>query len=180
MLVADPLNVVLAMAVVEHGRALDRLHRGNLAAMQRLEAVAGAERSRRPAGTDEGAKTIVRMLLPEMTEDPVERTPGAMIVDEIVCKLGELIEDDVLPIARELSAFVVDLLDIAFGAGRADDVGWLCNPLLQPVETLAAHAGRKHGDTAAAEDAGNRDAAAAIIAGLRPDRTVMRRLEMPR
>ena len=115
-----------------------------------------------------------------MAEDPVERTPGAMIVDEIVRELGELIEDDVFPIARELSAFVVDLLDIALGAGRADDVGRLGNPLLQPVETLAAHACGKHGDAAAAENTGNRNAAAAIIAGRRPDCTVVRRIELPR
>ena len=114
-----------------------------------------------------------------MAEHPVECAPGAVIVDEIVGKLGELIEDDILPIARQLGAFIVDLLDIAFGAGRADDVGRLCNPLLQPVEALAAHAGRKDSHTAAAEDAGNRDAAAAIIAGRRPHRTVLRRIELP-
>src|SRR6185503_5820428 len=61
MLVADPLDVVLAMAVVEHGRAFNRLHRGNLAAVQRLEAITGAERSRRPAGTDEGSQPIILM-----------------------------------------------------------------------------------------------------------------------
>ena len=63
MLVADPLDVVLAMAVVEHGRAFDRLDRSNLAAVQRLEAIAGAERSRRPAGTNEGSQPIVLMLV---------------------------------------------------------------------------------------------------------------------
>ena len=107
-----------------------------------------------------------------MAEDAVERAPGAVIVDEIIGELGELIEDDVLPVARQLGALVVDFLDVALGAGRADDVGRIGNPLLQPVEALAAHAGGKHGDAAAAEDAGNRDAAAAIIAGRRPDRTV--------
>ena len=119
------------------------------------------------------------MLVLEMAEDPVERAPGAVIVDEIVGELGELIEDDVLPVARQLGALVVDLLDVALGAGRADDVGRLGNPLLQPVEALAAHAGGKHGHAAAAEDAGNRDAAAAVIAGRRPDRAVVRRIELP-
>ena len=47
---------------------------------------------------------------------------GAMIVDQVVCKLGELIEDDVLLVARELRALVIDFLDVAFGARRADDV----------------------------------------------------------
>jgi len=115
-----------------------------------------------------------------MTEDPVERAPGAVIVDEIVGELGELIEDHVLPITRQLGAFVVDLLDVALGPGRADDVGRLGNPLPQPVEALAAHAGGKHGNTAAAEDAGNRDTPATVISGRRPNRTVVRRIELPR
>src|SRR3954469_11723692 len=76
MLVADPLDVVLAMAVVEHGRTFDRFDRGNLAAVQRLEAITGAERSCRPAGTDKGSEPVVPVLFPEMAEDPVERAPG--------------------------------------------------------------------------------------------------------
>ena len=119
------------------------------------------------------------MLLPrDGSKTRSNALPGAVIMDEIVGELGELIEDDVLPVARELGALVVDLLDVALGAGRADDVGGLGNPLLQPVEALAAHAGGKHGDAAAAEDARNRDAAAAVIAGRRPDRAVVRRIEL--
>src|SRR3981081_384491 len=110
------------------------------------------------------------MRAPEAAEDPGERASGAMIMDEIVGELGELIEDHVLPITRQLGAFIVDLLDVALGPGRADDVGRLGNPLLQPVEALAAHTGGTHGNTAAAEDAGNRDPAAAVIAGPRPER----------
>src|SRR4029077_20947038 len=70
VLVADPLDVVLAVAVVEHGRAFDRLDRGNLAAMQRLEGIAGGKLSCRPTGTDEGSQPIVLMPMPEMAEDP--------------------------------------------------------------------------------------------------------------
>src|SRR5258705_7291210 len=95
-------------------------------------------------------------------------------------KKKKLIEDDVLPVARQFGAFIVDLLDIALGTGRADDVRRLGNPLLQPVEALAAHAGGKHGHTAAAEDAGNRDAAAAVIAGPPPDRAGVRRIGLSR
>ena len=48
----------------------------------------------------------------------------------------------------------------------------------QPVEALAAHAGRQHRDAAAAEDAGDGDAAAAVVAGRWPHRAVVRRIEL--
>ena len=67
-------------------------------------------------------------------------------------------------------AGVVDLLDVALRARRADDVGGLADPAFQPIEPLLAHVFRQHGDAAAAEDARDGDAAAAIIAGRRPDR----------
>ena len=82
-------------------------------------------------------------------------------------------------VARQLGALVVDFLDVALGARRANDVGRIGDPLLQPVEALAAHAGRQHGHAAAAENARDRNAAAAVVAGRRPDRPVVRRIELP-
>ena len=114
----------------------------------------------------------------ECAEDRVEGRAGAVIVDEVIRELGELVEDDVLRVARELGALVVDLLDVALGARRADDVGRIAHPVLQPVEALAAHAGRQHGDAAAAEDARDRDAAAAVVAGRRPHRLVDSGIEL--
>ena len=49
---------------------------------------------------------------------------------------------------------------------------------LEPVEALLAHVLRQHRDAAAAEDARDGDAAAAVIAGRRPDRAVARRIEL--
>src|SRR5258705_5861562 len=91
-------------------------------------------------------------------------------MEEIIRKRRELIEDHVLRIALQLGALVVDFLDVAFGAGGADDVVGMGNPSLQPLEPLPAHAGGKHGNTAATENTRNRDAAAAIIPCRRPDR----------
>ena len=56
MLVADALDVVLAEAVVEHRRALERLDRDDPRAVALLQPVAGAERARRAGGGDEGAQ----------------------------------------------------------------------------------------------------------------------------
>ena len=81
--------------------------------------------------------------------------------------------------ARELVALVVDLLDVALGAGRPDDVGRVDHPVLEPVEALAAHALGQHGDAAAAHEPRDRDAAAAVVAGRGPDRAVARRVELP-
>ena len=111
----------------------------------------------------------------QVLEDRAERAPGAAAVDEVVAELAELVEDHVGRVARELGALVVDLLDVALGAGRADDVGRRRHPALQPVEALAAHAGRQHGDAAAAEDARDGDAAATVVAGRGPHGLVARR-----
>ena len=55
-------------------------------------------------------------------------------------------------------------------SGRAD-------PIVEPVETLPAHALGQNRDAAAAEDARDRDAAAAVVAGRRPDRPVVLGIE---
>ena len=117
----------------------------------------------------------------QVLEDPVERLAGAVIMHQIIRELGELIENDVIGVSRASSrALVVDFLDVAFGARRADDVDGIGDPLLQPVEALAAHASGQNGDAAASENARDRDAAAAIISGRRPDRAVVRRIETAR
>ena len=112
-----------------------------------------------------------------MREHAIESRARGVIVDQIVRELGELIEDDVLAVAGELGAFVIDFLDVAFGARRADDIGGIADPLRQPIEALAAHPRRQHGDAAAADDAGYGNAAAAVIPGGWPDRAVLPRIE---
>ena len=52
MLVADALDVVLAIAVVEQGRAFGRLDRDDLGAQFRLEVIAGGECAGRSRGRD--------------------------------------------------------------------------------------------------------------------------------
>ena len=49
----------------------------------------------------------------------------------------------------------------------------------QPVEALLAHALGQHGDAAAAQDLGDGDAAAAVVAGRGPHRALPRRIEAP-
>ena len=84
-------------------------------------------------------------------------------------------------IARELGALVVDFLDVALGAGRADDVLGRGSPSCSSQsKRSSAHAGRQHGDAAAAEDARDRDAAAAIIPGRGPHRLVAPGSNCPR
>src|SRR5690242_18422844 len=123
MLVADALNVVLAVAVAQHGRALDCLHCGDLAAVALLEVVAGSDGSGGAGRRYEGREATAGTLRLQMREHALKRGARTMIVDQVVGKFRELIEYDVLLVTGELGAFVVDLLDIAFGARRAHDVG---------------------------------------------------------
>ena len=74
---------------------------------------------------------------------------------------------------------VVDLLDVALGARRSDDVARVGHPLLEPVEALAAHALGEHRDAAAAQQPRDRDAAAAVVAGRRPHGALPGRVELP-
>src|SRR6516162_4774350 len=108
----------------------------------------------------------------------VERGAGAMIVDQVVGEFGELVENDVVLVARELVALVVDFLDVAFRSRRANDIAGIADPFLQPVEALPAHTGGQHGHAAATQNTRYRNTAAAIISGGRPHRPVMRRLEL--
>ena len=110
-------------------------------------------------------------------EDAVERGAGREVVDDVVPELRELVEDHVARVERQLVTAVVDLLDVALGSGRADDVVGLAHPALEPLEALAAHPLGEHGDAVAAHQPGDRDAAATVVAGRGPDRAVLRRVE---
>ena len=76
-------------------------------------------------------------------------------------------------------ARVVDLLDVALRARRPDDVGRIGDPPLQPAEPLRAHPGGEDRHAAAAHDARDGDAAAAVVARRGPQRRVPRRVEPP-
>src|ERR1700737_3745299 len=110
------------------------------------------------------------MLRVEGLENPRKGGSGAGVGRYVIAELGELVEDEIVGIARELGASVIDLLDVALRAGGADDILRLGHPGAQPLETLLAHAGRQYRNPAATEDAGNRYTAAAIIPGRWPDR----------
>src|SRR4029079_11363636 len=105
---------------------------------------------------------------------------SAIIMNEVVREFGELIDDDVLAILFKLSALVVDFLDVALGTRRADNVGRIGHPMLEPVEPLAAHASRQHRGAPTAEDAGDRHAPATIVTRRGPNRAVTGRIEPPR
>ena len=179
VLVADALDVVLAEPVAEHRRTLERLDRDGQGARLLLEVIAGADRPSRAGGGGEGPQTEVRLLLPHRLEDVQERRPGREVVGDVVPDLGELVEDDVRRVERELIALVVDLLDVALGARGPDDVGRTDDPVAKPVEALLAHPLREDGHAAAAHDPRDRDSAPAVVARGRPDRAVARRVELP-
>src|SRR5262245_42132787 len=98
-----------------------------------------------------------------MLEHALERATRTQIMNQMITEFGKLIEYDVFGILIEPPALVVDLLDVRFGAGCADDVAWIRHPLIEPAEALLAHARRKHRDAAAPEDARDGDAAAAVV-----------------
>ena len=114
----------------------------------------------------------------EMGKHAIESRTGTVIVNEIIGKLGKLIEDDVCLVARQLGAFVVDFLDIALRAARADDIGRIAHPLRQPFKALGAHACGQNRNTTTAENARDRHAAAAIVSSRWPDRAVIRRINL--
>ena len=178
MLVADALDVVLAVSVAEHGRTFDRLGGGDLGAVPRFQVVAGGDRSGRAGRRDESRQPTARVCAFELREHAIEGGAGAVIMDQVVGEFGKLIDDHVALVTRKLGALVVDFLDVAFRSRRADDVGGIRDPFVEPIEALLAHAGGQHGHAAAAQDAGDGNAAAAVVSGGRPHGAIMRRIEM--
>ena len=79
------------------------------------------------------------------------------------------------PDCAQFVALVEDLLDVRLGARRLDD---LAGHALQPVEPLGAHALGKDGDRLAGQQVRVVGAAAAVVAGGRPDRLLRRRVEL--
>ena len=128
MLVADALDVVLAEAVLEHRRALQRLDRHDAGAVLVLQAVAGGDGAGRAGGRHEGGQPQVGAPAPYGIEHLVEGPSGDLVVGEVVAELGELVEDEVVGILGQLVAGVVDLLHVALGARRPDDVGRIGDP----------------------------------------------------
>ena len=122
VLVADPLDVVLAEAVAEHRRALGRLDRDDQRAEPLLQVVAGGDRAGGSGRRDEGAQAQLRLLGAHRLEDALERGAGREVVGNVIPELRELVEDHVVRVLGQLVAAVVDLLDVALGARRPDDV----------------------------------------------------------
>src|SRR5262249_60390139 len=86
----------------------------------------------------------------------------------------------VAPVPFRSRPLVVDFLNVRFRAWRAHDVFRRPYPPGEPVEALLAHARRQYGHAAAAEDPGDGDASATIIAGRGPHRALAGRVEAPR
>ncbi len=102
---------------------------------------------------------------------------GALVVNQVVTELRELVEDHVAGFGGQLGALVVDLLDVALGARRPDDVLGLGDPFLEPGEPLPAHPLGQDGHPAAAHQPGDRHPAAAVVPGRGPDGPVPGRVE---
>ena len=177
VLVADPLDVVGPVAVIEHGRAFERLDRDDPRAVRLLHMISGAERPARSGPGDEGGERQIGVAVAKVGIDRLQRRPGAAVMPEIVGEFGELVEDRVGRVPLQLIARVVDFLDVALRARRADDVVGVLDPFAQPVEPLGAHPLRQDRHAAHPHDARDRDPAAAVVPGRRPDRLVPGRIE---
>ncbi len=136
------------------------------------------DRPRRSGGRDERRGPEPGLPVGQRLHDPLEGTAGHRPVDEVVPVLAELVEDDVGRVLRQHGAGVVDLLDVALRADRPDDVLGRDHPLLEPVEALLAHPLGEDRHAAAGEDPRDRHAAAAVVAGRRPDRALGRGVEL--
>ena len=73
VLVADALDVVLAVAVAQHRRAFDRLDGGYPRAVKRLEVVAGGDRPCRARRRNEGRETTALAPFGACVEHAIER-----------------------------------------------------------------------------------------------------------
>ncbi len=122
-----------------------------------------------PVAETKAASRNAGVAAAERLEDVLGGAPGDGVVGDVVPELAELVEDDGVGVAVEHRAGVVDLLDVRFRAGRADDVRRVADPGRQPVEALLAHALGQDGHAVALHDPADGHAAAAVVARRRPD-----------
>ena len=179
VLVAYALDVVLAVAVLQQGGALQRLGGHDPAAVVVLEVVARAQGAGRARRRHEGGQPGARPVGGHMLVEPLQGGSSDAVVAQMVGELRELVDDHVGGIEGHLVAGVVDLLHVGLGAGRAHDVvGRVERPLLEPVETGLAHARGQHGHAPAVHDPADGHTAACVVAGGGPHRPVPCRVEL--
>ena len=130
---------MFAKAVVKQGRTFDGFDGDVLAAVVALQIVTGSQGSGRTGSRDKGAEPGLGVFLMESIKHFCNGPPGALVMNQIISKLAELVEDDVVWVPVELRTFVVDLFDVAFGAVGANDVCRVFDPRLEPFETLTTH-----------------------------------------
>ena len=109
-----------------------------------------------------------------------ERSASDLVVADVVGELGELVEDEVSRILGEHVAGVVDLFDVAFRTRGSDDVSWIGNPGIEPLEPFATHVFGEHGDATALHDATDRHSTAGVVASGWPHSTVAGGVELAR
>ena len=98
--VADPLDVVLAEPVVEHGGTFERFNGDGLGSQVFLQVV-----TRTDVPADPVAETNARSCRPGLLcrgfTQTLDRDTGRLIVDEVIGELTELIEYDIGGVERE-------------------------------------------------------------------------------
>ena len=174
VLVTDALDVVLAEAVAQQGRAFQRFDGNGERSEPFLQRVSRGERSGRTRRRHERAQALVTVGCAER----LDRSTRRQAMGQVVAELAELVQHHVRRVAFELSARVVDLLHVALRPRRAHDVFGIVHPSLEPLEALPAHVLGQHCHTPAAHDARDRDAAARVVAGRGPDRAMSSRVEL--
>ena len=166
MLVADALNVVFAKTVLEHGRAFEGLNRNDLRPIPVFQAVARTNGSCRTSGRRKSSKTHVRIVacFCNMLVHGGQRCASYFVVTEVIAKLAELIENEILDVFFHFIASVVNLFHIALCAWRANDVARITRPLVEPIKTFLRHSCRQYGNTTSAHDFADGNTTARIVA----------------
>ena len=166
MLVADALNVVFTKTVLEHGWAFERLHCNDLRPVPIFQAVACANSSCRASGRRKCSKSHVRIVacFCNMLVHGRQRSACYFVVTEVIAKLAELIENEILDVFLHFIASVINFFHIAFCSWCANDVARIARPLVEPIKTFLRHSSRQYGNAACAHDFADGHATARIVA----------------
>ena len=176
VLVADAFDAVRAKAVLQQGGALQRFAGDNLAARENLlEVIAAGNGAGRTGGKRHAAVGIIGAK--HRLQHFFHGMPGDFIVPQIIAKLLELVEDhQILAGLAQLPAFIENFFYVQFAARGGDH---LAGNFGKPLKALLAHAFGQDGDRLAAQQGRVIRAAAAVIAGRRPDGFLRGRVELP-
>ena len=138
MLVANALNIVLAKTIFQHGGALQRFYRHYFRAVDVFQLVASCNGSGTTCCRSKccEAQVFIVGIFPEVLVDMSKCRTRYCVVTHMVSKFAELVQNEIFWVFGHLVTCVVNFFHVALGTRSTHNVGRVCNPFVEPIESF--------------------------------------------